>query len=97
MDSRNNSIQNPSTRQIQDTRMRCLVKCTGNVWIGCLYLCDGGTSRRRQRFFGSGSDKGKYGEFVKTGGEIVGANDSASYIKLIAPFLKDQVMYCIKL
>ena len=27
MDNKNNSLTNPSTRQIQDSRMRCLVKC----------------------------------------------------------------------
>jgi hypothetical protein len=27
MDNRNNSVANPTTRQIQDSRMRCLVKC----------------------------------------------------------------------
>ena len=27
MDNRNNSLTNPTTRQIQDTRMRCMVKC----------------------------------------------------------------------
>ncbi len=27
MDNRNNSVSNPTTRQIQDSRMRCLVKC----------------------------------------------------------------------
>ena len=27
MDNRNNSLTNPTTRQISDTRMRCMVKC----------------------------------------------------------------------
>ena len=41
MDSRNNSIQNPSTRQIQDTRMRCLVKCLAMYGLGA-YIYRGG-------------------------------------------------------
>ena len=34
MDNRNNSIANPTTRQIQDARMRCLVKCLAMYGLG---------------------------------------------------------------
>jgi len=34
MDNRNNSIQNPSSRQISDAKMRCLVKCLAMFGLG---------------------------------------------------------------
>ncbi len=34
MDIRNNSVANPTTRQIQDSRMRCLVKCLAMFGLG---------------------------------------------------------------
>ncbi len=34
MDFKNNSIANPTTRQISDTRMRCLVKCMAMYGLG---------------------------------------------------------------
>lgn len=34
MDSRNNSISNPSSRQISDAKMRCLVKCIAMFGLG---------------------------------------------------------------
>jgi len=34
MDFRNNSVPNPSSRQISDTRMRCLVKCLAMFGLG---------------------------------------------------------------
>jgi len=34
MDNRNNSISNPSSRQISDTKMRCLVKCMAMWGLG---------------------------------------------------------------
>jgi len=34
MDNRRNSIANPTTREIQDTRMRCLVKCLAMYGLG---------------------------------------------------------------
>ncbi len=34
MDNRNNSIQNPSTRQISDAQMRCLTKCIAMFGLG---------------------------------------------------------------
>ena len=34
MDHRNNSIANPSSRQISDTKMRCLVKCYAMYGLG---------------------------------------------------------------
>jgi hypothetical protein len=34
MDNRNNSIANPSSRHISDTRMRCLVKCLAMFGLG---------------------------------------------------------------
>lgn len=90
MDSRNNSIQNPSTRQIQDTRMRCLVKCLAMYGLGA-YIYRGEELPDAAKDSSEAEvTREKYEfEFVKTGGEIVGANDSASYIKLIGPFLKD--------
>ncbi len=38
MDNRNKSIVNPTTRDISDARMRCLVKYR-HVWLGYLHLC----------------------------------------------------------
>lgn len=40
MDNRNNSIKNPTTRQISDARMRCLVKCIALHGLG-LYIYAG--------------------------------------------------------
>ncbi len=40
MDHRNNSIVNPSSRQISDARMRCLVKCLSMFGLG-LYIYQG--------------------------------------------------------
>jgi hypothetical protein len=34
MDHRNNSIANPSSRQVSDSRMRCLVKCLAMFGLG---------------------------------------------------------------
>lgn len=34
MDNRNNSVINPSSRQVNDTRMRCLVKCLALFGLG---------------------------------------------------------------
>jgi hypothetical protein len=34
MDKKNNSIQNPTTRQISDARMRCIVKCLAILGLG---------------------------------------------------------------
>jgi hypothetical protein len=40
MDHRNNSIINPSSRQVSDARMRCLVKCLAMFGLG-LYIYRG--------------------------------------------------------
>lgn len=40
MDHRNNSIINPSSRQVSDARMRCLVKCLAMFGLG-LYIYQG--------------------------------------------------------
>ena len=90
MDSRNNSIQNPSTRQIQDTRMRCLVKCLAMYGLGAyIYrgeeLPDASKDATEAEIV---REKFEF-EFVKTGGEVIGANDSETYFKMIAPLLKD--------
>ena len=34
MDNRNNAIQNPNSRQVNDTKMRCLVKCLAMFGLG---------------------------------------------------------------
>ena len=34
MDYRNNAIENPTARQISDTKMRCLVKCMAMLGLG---------------------------------------------------------------
>ena len=34
MDNRNNAIQNPNSRQVNDTKMRCLVKCLAIYGLG---------------------------------------------------------------
>lgn len=34
MDNRNNSVQNPTSRNISDTKMRCLVKCIAMFGLG---------------------------------------------------------------
>ena len=90
MDSRNNSIPNPSTRQIQDTRMRCLVKCLAMYGLGA-YIYRGEELPDAAKDSSEAEivrEKFEY-EFVKTGGEIIGANDSDTYFKLIAPLLNN--------
>lgn len=58
MDYRNNAIQNPTSRQISDTKMRCLVKCMAMFGLGHYIYAgedlptDGGTTE---------------GDFVKAG------------------------------
>ena len=34
MDYRNNAVENPSARQVSDTKMRCLVKCLAMFGLG---------------------------------------------------------------
>lgn len=48
MDHRNNSIINPSSRQISDARMRCLVKCLAMFGLG-LYIYQGEDLPRQEQ------------------------------------------------
>lgn len=47
MDHRNNSIPSPSSRQVSDARMRCLVKCLGIFGLG-LYIYQGEDLPRKE-------------------------------------------------
>ena len=89
MDSKGNSIPNPSTRQIQDSRMRCLVKCLAMYGLGH-YVYRGEDlpdANKDASEYEAVRDKFDH-EFKKQGGHIIGANDPDEFINVIAPHLK---------
>ena len=91
MDYKNNSIANPTSRQVSDTRMRCLVKCMAMFGL-CHYIYAG------EELPDSKVDEAeakvvpvevKKFKFEKTGGETVSTNDIEDYLLILASNLKD--------
>jgi hypothetical protein len=86
MDNRLVSIKNPTTREIQDSRMRCLVKCLAVFGLG-MYIFKGQDLPDASKDAAEAEVKYRF-RFVKTGGEIVGADTSKEYLDVIRPLLK---------
>jgi len=91
MDYKNNSIANPTSRQVSDTRMRCLVKCMAMFGLGhYIYageeLPDSKVDEAEAKVVPVEVKKFK---FEKTGGETVSTNDIEDYLLILASNLKD--------
>ncbi len=91
MDYKNNSIANPTSRQVSDTRMRCLVKCMAMFGLGhYIYageeLPDSKVDESEAKVVPVEVKKFK---FEKTGGETLSTNDIEDYLLILASNLKD--------
>lgn len=91
MDYKNNSIANPTSRQVSDTRMRCLVKCMAMFGLGhYIYageeLPDIKVDEAEAKVVPVEVKKFK---FEKTGGKTLSTNDIEDYLLILASNLKD--------
>ena len=93
MNYANESIKNPTYQQIQNTRMRCLVKAIAMFGLG-FYIYEGEESfpyededLPDQKKDQAEAEVVYEYTFKKTGGSIVGANTGEEYIDLIGPLL----------
>ena len=91
MDYKNNSIANPTSRQVSDTRMRCLVKCMAMFGLGhYIYageeLPDSNVDEAEAKVIPVETKKFN---FEKTGGETLSTNDIEDYLLILASNLKD--------
>ena len=91
MDYKNNSIANPTSRQVSDTRMRCLVKCMAMFGLGhYIYageeLPDSNVDEAEAKVVPVETKKFN---FEKTGGETLSTNDIEDYLLILASNLKD--------
>ena len=91
MDYKNNSIANPTSRQVSDTRMRCLVKCMAMFGLGhYIYageeLPDSKVDEAEAKVAPVEVKKFK---FEKTGGKTLSTNDIEDYLLILASNLKD--------
>jgi len=91
MDYKNNSIANPTSRQVSDTRMRCLVKCMAMFGLGhYIYageeLPDSKVDESEAKVVPVEVKKFK---FEKTGGKTLSTNDIEDYLLILASNLKD--------
>jgi len=91
MDYKNNSIANPTSRQVSDTRMRCLVKCMAMFGLGhYIYageeLPDSKVDEAEAKVVPVETKKFN---FEKTGGETLSTNDIEDYLLILASNLKD--------
>jgi hypothetical protein len=91
MDYKNNSIANPTSRQVSDTRMRCLVKCMAMFGLGhYIYageeLPDSKVDEAEAKVVPVEVKKFK---FEKTGGKTLSTNDIEDYLLILASNLKD--------
>lgn len=88
MDYKNNSVVNPSSRQISDCRMRCLTKCIAMHGLG-FYVYQGvDLPYQNEELPNEEVDQTEANAlyaftFIKTGGDIVGANTHVDYFNLI--------------
>jgi len=91
MDYKNNSIANPTSRQVSDTRMRCLVKCMAMFGLGH-YIYAGEElpdSKVDEAEAKVAPVEVKKFNFEKTGGETLSTNDIEDYLLILASNLKD--------
>jgi hypothetical protein len=91
MDYKNNSIANPTSRQVSDTRMRCLVKCMAMFGLGH-YIYAGEElpdSKVDEAEAKVAPVETKKFNFEKTGGETLSTNDIEDYLLILASNLKD--------
>lgn len=91
MDYKNNSIANPTSRQVSDTRMRCLVKCMAMFGLGhYIYageeLPDSKVDEAEAKVIPVKEAKFK---FEKTGGETMDADNIEDYLLILASNLGD--------
>ena len=91
MDYKNNSIANPTSRQVSDTRMRCLVKCMAMFGLGhYIYageeLPDSNVADAEAKVVPVETKKFN---FEKTGGETLSTNELEDYLLILASNLKD--------
>lgn len=91
MDYKNNSIANPTSRQVSDTRMRCLVKCMAMFGLGhYIYageeLPDSKVDEAEAKVIPVKEAKFK---FEKTGGETIDADNIEDYLLILASNLGD--------
>ncbi len=91
MDYKNNSIANPTSRQVSDTRMRCLVKCMAMFGLGhYIYageeLPDSNVDEAEAKVVPVETKKFN---FEKTGGETLSTDDIEDYLLILASNLKD--------
>ena len=98
MDYQNKSIVNPTQQQIQNTRMRCLVKCIAMYGLG-FYIYDGSSLPYQEEELPDEAKDLSEGQiasepvakflWTKVGGQDVGADTAEDYLKLITPDLKN--------
>lgn len=91
MDYKNNSIANPTSRQVSDTRMRCLVKCMAMFGLGhYIYageeLPDSKVDEEEAKVIPT--EKPKF-LFEKISGETLSANTVEDYLLILASNLSD--------
>ena len=91
MDYKNNSIANPTSRQISDTRMRCLVKALALFGLAHYIYAgedtpDIATDEAEAKVVPVETKKFN---FEKTGGETLSTNDIEDYLLILASNLKD--------
>lgn len=100
MDYKNNSIANPTSRQVSDTRMRCLVKCMAMFGLGhYIYageeLPDSKVDQAEAKVINKKIEESIVEKpkdvfsFEKTGGESVNANTVSEYLDILRANLSD--------
>lgn len=65
MDNRNNSVQNPTSRNISDTKMRCLTKCIAMFGLGHSIYAGEDIGNEPQAKANQDDDKQWYNDFDK--------------------------------
>ena len=94
MDYKNNSIVNPTSRQISDCRMRCLVKCIAMLGLG-FYIYEGQQlPYQEEELPDKEVDKAEAESqyqfiFEKKDGTIVGSNDGKEFFKVVGSELSN--------
>ncbi len=87
MDNRNNSLTNPTTRQIQDSRMRCMVKCLAMFGLANYIfrgedLPDAAKDEAEAKVVEETKPEPDQYRFVKDTGTVIGTYvDEAQYMK----------------
>jgi len=100
MDYKNNSIANPTTRQVSDTRMRCLVKCMAMYGLGhYIYageeLPDSKVDQAEAKVTKKKNEEPivektkSIFSFEKTGGETLDVDSVDSYLAILVANLSD--------